>query len=117
MGPKVIGVCGHIASGKSTVCKRTICELERSGVNCLYIEADKVAHECYAPGSELQDGLVEAFGKGIIDETGHVDRKALGAIVFDDESARLRLNGECGVGMFKCVGVCRYGVATHWQED
>jgi len=40
----------------------------------------------------MVDELAAAFGPGILDASGALDRKALGAIVFRDEDARLRLN-------------------------
>ena len=83
----VIGLTGGIGTGKSEV-SRLLGELGAE-----IIEADKVAHEAYEPGTPGWREVVEAFGEGILDADGRIDRKALGGIVFGDEEARERLNG------------------------
>ncbi|MDE2823481.1 MAG: dephospho-CoA kinase, partial [Chloroflexota bacterium] len=83
----VIGLTGGIGTGKSEV-SRLLNELGAE-----VIEADKVAHEAYEPGTSGWREVVEAFGEGVLDADGRIDRKALGGIVFDDDQARERLNG------------------------
>ena len=83
----VIGLTGGIGTGKSEV-SRLLGELGAE-----VIEADKVAHEAYEPGTPGWREVVEAFGEGILDADGRIDRKRLGGIVFDDVQARERLNG------------------------
>ena len=82
----VIGLSGGIGSGKSTVSRmfRTL--------GATVIDADAIVHELQAPGMPMVAELAREFGPGILDASGALDRKALGAIVFADESARLRLN-------------------------
>jgi dephospho-CoA kinase len=46
------------------------------------VDADRVAHEAYAPGTEGFQLLVRAFGREIVGEVGAIDRRRLGAIVF-----------------------------------
>ena len=82
----VIGLSGGIGSGKSTV-SRMFAEL-----GATVIDADAIVHELQAPGMPMVDQLAQEFGRGILDAAGALDRKALGAIVFADEAARLRLN-------------------------
>ncbi len=82
----VIGLTGGIGMGKSEV-SRLLGELGAE-----VIEADKVAHEAYEPGTPGWREVVEAFGEGVLDADGRIDRKRLGGIVFDDEEARERLN-------------------------
>ena len=82
----VIGLSGGIGSGKSTVSKMF------AALGATVIDADAIVHELQAPGMPMVDQLAAAFGRGILDAAGALDRKALGAIVFADESARLRLN-------------------------
>ena len=82
----VIGLTGGIGTGKSEV-SRLLGELGAE-----VIQADKVAHEAYEPGTPGWREVVEAFGEGVLDADGRIDRKALGGIVFDDEQARERLN-------------------------
>jgi len=82
----VIGLSGGIGSGKSTVSTM----LRELGATV--IDADAIVHELQAPGMPMVAELAREFGPGILDASGALDRKALGAIVFADESARLRLN-------------------------
>ena len=81
--PYLIGLTGNIATGKSTVAKM----LEDLGATV--IDADALVHELQRKGTPVYDDIVAAFGPGILDPTGEIDRKALGAIVFADP-AQLR---------------------------
>ncbi|MFB2583882.1 dephospho-CoA kinase [Herbiconiux liukaitaii] len=83
----VIGLTGGIAAGKSTVSKR-LAEL-----GAVTIDADQLAREAVAPGSAGLDAIRSRFGDDVIAADGSLDRPALGAIVFADETARLDLNG------------------------
>jgi dephospho-CoA kinase len=83
----IIGLTGGIASGKSVVSAM----LAEKGA--LVIDADKVGHEAYAPGSDCYRGVVAAFGDEIVASDGQIDRKALGAKVFGDPAQRKRLEG------------------------
>jgi dephospho-CoA kinase len=82
---RVIGLTGGIAAGKSTVSEA----LRDAGA--AIIDADKVGHEAYLPGTECHAALVEAFGREIVAEGGEIDRRKLGAIVFADPAQRTRL--------------------------
>jgi dephospho-CoA kinase len=84
---KVIGLTGGIGSGKSTVAQ-ILREL-----GALVIDADRVAHELYEPGTPGWHQVVNAFGPGIVSEKGTIDRKKLAAIVFADPQALAQLNG------------------------
>jgi len=83
---KVIGLTGGIGSGKSTV-SQLLSELGAS-----VLDADKVGHQCYQPGAEAWKDVVDAFGEEIIAPDESIDRKKLGAIVFGDPEALIRLN-------------------------
>ena len=82
----VVGLTGGIGSGKSTVAA-ILAEL-----GAHVIDADKIGHEVYRPGTEGFRAVSEAFGAGVVGADGTIDRRALGAIVFADEAARMRLN-------------------------
>jgi dephospho-CoA kinase len=82
---RVIGLTGGIAAGKSTVSEAL------RGAGAVLIDADKVGHEAYLPGTETHAALVEAFGGEIVAEGGEIDRRRLGAIVFADPAQRQRL--------------------------
>jgi dephospho-CoA kinase len=83
--PYVLGLTGNIASGKTTV-GLLLLELGAD----VYVDADTVVHELYLPGRALAPRLAEAFGPGVLDSDGGVDRRALGALVFGNPE-RLRL--------------------------
>jgi len=79
--PYIIGITGPIGSGKSLVRKM----LEHMGA--LTIDADHLAHCAYDAGTTGYFAVIDRFGKQILDENGRVDRKALGKLVFEDQSA------------------------------
>ena len=83
---KTIGLTGGIGSGKSTV-SQILSEL---GADVL--DADKVGHQCYQPGTGTWQDVVDAFGQAIVAPDGSIDRKKLGAIVFGEPEALIRLN-------------------------
>jgi dephospho-CoA kinase len=82
----LIGLTGGIASGKSTVGK----QLAKLGV--VVIDADGLAREVVAKGSEGLREVVNAFSDEVLAADGGLDREKLGAIVFRDPDARKRLN-------------------------
>ncbi|HZP25587.1 MAG TPA: dephospho-CoA kinase [Dehalococcoidia bacterium] len=84
--PYVIGVSGRTGSGKSTVVR----VLEEKGAAVL--EADLLAHQTYAPGTDGWREVVDAYGQEVIAPDGTIDRRRLAAIVFDDAHALARLN-------------------------
>lgn len=86
MAVPVVGLTGGIASGKSTV-GRAFAEL---GVPV--IDADQLAREVVAPGSEGLAEIVATFGDDLLLPDGTLDRKALGARVFQDAALRQKLN-------------------------
>lgn len=86
MPTRLFGLTGNIASGKSTVARR----FAARGVPSL--DADRFARDVVAPGTEGLRDVVDAFGPGVLDASGAVDRKALGALVFADPAKRKRLN-------------------------
>jgi len=73
--PNAYVITGSIASGKSTVVNL----LKERGFSV--IDADLIAHEQL---EICKCEIVKAFGEQILDETGRIDRKKLGAIVFNE---------------------------------
>lgn len=55
-------------------------------------DADTVAHAFLEPGTAVYREVRSVFGAGILTPDGRIDRRALGACVFADESQRMRLN-------------------------
>jgi len=86
MALRVFGLTGGIGSGKSTVAAL----LRERGVEV--VDADALAREAVAKGSAGLAQVVEAFGEEVLDARGDLDRKRLGALVFDDAEDRRRLN-------------------------
>ena len=82
-----VGLTGGIAAGKS-LAARTLADL-----GAVVIDADALAREVVEPGTEGLAAVVEAVGPGILDGEGRLDRPALAAMVFSDESKRQTLNG------------------------
>lgn len=80
----VIGLTGNIATGKSTVMQLAAAR----GADT--IDADKVAHGILAQPA-VQDAIRATFGDGVFSADGHVNRAALGQIVFSDPSALQKL--------------------------
>ena len=82
----IIGLTGGIGAGKS-MAAAFLTEL-----GARVIDADRIGHEVYRPGSEGFARVVETFGPGVVGADGAIDRRALGALVFADPAARARLN-------------------------
>ena len=78
----MIAVTGGIAAGKSTVCNR----LRELGA---HVEsADELVRFVQRKGSPVLVAIRERFGLGVIDESGELDRAALGRLIFEDADAR-----------------------------
>ncbi|MBV9614190.1 MAG: dephospho-CoA kinase [Ktedonobacteraceae bacterium] len=85
---RTIGITGNIACGKTFV-GQLLLEL---GAEC-YIDADALVHRLYERDQPVASKIAEEFGLAVMKDDGSVDRKALGAIVFQDAQALHRL--EC----------------------
>ncbi|CDO06368.1 dephospho-CoA kinase [Mycolicibacterium cosmeticum] len=82
-----IGLTGGIGAGKSTV-SSTFSEL-----GGIVVDGDVISREVVEPGTEGLARLVEAFGDGILQPDGALNRPALAAVAFSDEEKRQTLNG------------------------
>jgi dephospho-CoA kinase len=82
----VVALTGGIAAGKSTV-TRVFREL---GLHV--IDADQLARDAVGPDSPILFDIRERFGDDIVTSGGQLDRAKLGALIFQDETARLDLN-------------------------
>jgi dephospho-CoA kinase len=80
-----VALTGGIATGKSYVRSR----FEALGVPT--IDSDVLARAVIAPGTDGLQAVVRLFGPEIVDASGGVDRKRLGAIVFADPARRRAL--------------------------
>jgi dephospho-CoA kinase len=87
MSEFIVGLTGGVASGKSEVQRR----FEALGV---YVaDADAAAREAVAKGSDGLREVVEAFGAGVLDAGGELDRAAMRRRIFEDADARRTLEG------------------------
>src|SRR5262249_28409103 len=81
-----LGLTGGIASGKTWVAN----QLRELGFHIL--EADLVGHRLIEPGLPAYEEVIREFGEEILCEDKLIDRKKLGAIVFDDPPKLAKLN-------------------------
>lgn len=81
---KVIGLVGGIGAGKS----RVSAALERRGGRL--VAGDPLGHEALRQ-QRVIELIVENWGREILDSSGQIDRRKLGAIVFADDAERKEL--------------------------
>ena len=84
--PRIIGLTGNIACGKTSV-GQMLLELGAER----YIDADAVVHHLYESGQPIALQVQEVFGPTVMAADGSVDRKALGAVVFQNPEAMQQL--------------------------
>jgi dephospho-CoA kinase len=84
-GARVVGLTGGIATGKSTFAAA----LRARGVPVL--DADALARTVVEPGEPALAEIARVFGAEVLGPDGTLDRRRLGAIVFADPDARVRL--------------------------
>lgn len=77
----VIGLTGNIGVGKSLV-RRMLGHLGALG-----IDADRLAQDAMKKDSPAFSDVITQFGEDILNKQGEINRKKLGAIVFDDGEA------------------------------
>ncbi len=83
---KIIGLTGGIGSGKSTAAQF----LKEFGA--VVIDLDKVGHFVLQKNGGAYQQVVNAFGTGILNPDGEIDRAKLGNIVFSNPEDLKRLN-------------------------
>lgn len=81
-----VGLTGGIGAGKSTAARTLV---DRGAY---IIDADVIAREVVAPGTDGLAQLVAAFGDDILAADGSLDRAALAAKAFVDDEQRKKLN-------------------------
>ena len=80
-----IGLTGGIASGKSSVGK-----LLQEKYGLLVLDADRYARAALAPGTTASKALLNRYGQKLFCGD-HLDRRALGDLVFNNHTERLWL--------------------------
>lgn len=73
--PKIwkVGVTGGIGAGKSNIVRIL------GNCGAAVIDADKLGHKTYEPGTDTFNKITTVFGRSIVDENGQINRKALGS--------------------------------------
>ncbi|MDJ0760229.1 MAG: dephospho-CoA kinase [Woeseiaceae bacterium] len=80
--PFRVGLTGGIASGKSTVADHF------AALGVPVIDTDVIAREVVEPGQPALKDIAEAFGNGVITDSGALDRAALRELIFAVDDAR-----------------------------
>ena len=83
---RVIGLTGSIACGKSTISRYLI------SLGFPVVDGDQISRELTAPGSPVLEEIRHHFGERYINDNGNLNRRALGALIFQNEHARSRLD-------------------------
>lgn len=83
----VVGITGGVGAGKTTILRRM-----KEAYGAYTIQADKVGHHLMKPGQPCYQPMIELLGQGILDETGSIDRKKVGKIVFSNTTLLNKLN-------------------------
>lgn len=86
MTPFIVGLTGGIGSGKTTVANQF------AALGATLVDADVVAREVVAQGSEGLAAITAYFGEAVLDATGALNRRALRELVFADEDKKQWLN-------------------------
>ena len=81
-----VGLTGGIGAGKSTVAGMLAAR------GAVVLDADLAARAVVQPGTDGLAGIVRTFGSEVLGPDGSLDRAALAAVVFPDESRRAELN-------------------------
>lgn len=81
-----VGLTGGIGAGKSEVSRRLAAQ------GAVVIDADQIAREVVAPGTDGYAAVVEAFGSDVLGPDGALDRTRLGDVVFADKQKLTVLN-------------------------
>ena len=82
MGQRRIGLTGGIASGKSSVGK-----LLQEKYGLLVLDADRYARAALAPGTTASKAVLSRYGQKLFCGD-HLDRRALGDLVFNNPTER-----------------------------
>lgn len=84
---KKIGITGGVGSGKTA-----ILNVFRENYNSYVVVADEVAHILEGKGQDCYNELVQAFGTGILDEEGKLDKKKFADVIFSDKDNLVKVN-------------------------
>ncbi len=103
-----IGLTGGIASGKSTVAEAL------KALGAVVIDADRLGHRVYEPGSPGFQKIVNAFGHDVVAADGTINRRVLGGKVFGDPEQMERLTE---ISWPEIRRLAREEIAAHRRRD
>jgi len=83
----VVGLTGGIGCGKSEVRRRLL------NAGFIVLDADTLARQLAETDPLIITNIKKEFGEEMYDAAGHLQRKALAAIVFNDRKQLEKLNG------------------------
>lgn len=83
----VVGLTGGIGCGKSEVRRRLL------SAGFIVLDADTLAKQLAETDPVIITNIKKEFGEEMYDAAGHLQRKALAAIVFNDRKQLEKLNG------------------------
>ena len=83
----IIGLTGGIGSGKTTVAQLF------SDLGVPVIDTDDIARRLTLPGQPLLASIQNQFGEAVFNADGTLNRATLAKRIFDDNNARLQLEG------------------------
>ncbi len=98
--PRRVALTGGIATGKS------YCLAVFARLGAPVIDADQVARDVVAPGSDGLAAVVTEFGRSVLLRDGQLNRAALGMIIFANPKARQRLE--------EIIHPRVYAAVEHW---
>ena len=84
--PKIIGITGPTGAGKTTALNALV------GLGGRIVDCDAVYHDLLIHSEPMRSELRRRYGDGVFGDDGMLNRKALGAIVFEDKRALDDLN-------------------------
>jgi dephospho-CoA kinase len=81
-----IGITGGVGTGKSSFLSALLKQLPAD-----WFDADRCVHDLLAGDDSIREQIQEQFGLAAVGGDGSIDRRVLRELVFDDESARCKL--------------------------
>jgi len=122
--PLRIGLTGGVGSGKSTVAQMLV------QLGATLVDADAISRASTTAGGAAIEAIRQTFGESLIDAEGALDRDRMRTLVFQDPTARQRLEAivhpivraeierQCQTATSDCVvlDIPLLVESPHWRE-